>query len=77
MLKKDSTLQLNAMDASRVEKKLGINSLNICDTTQKKGDLGLSQQISIYSNGLCGHFKHSHDQAISDSFFSFNCGVIV
>ena len=32
------------MDASRVEKKLGINSLNICDTTQKKGDLGLSQQ---------------------------------
>ena len=47
-LRKTVHYSINAMDASRVEKKLGINSLNICDTTQKKGDLGLSQQISIH-----------------------------
>ena len=35
-------VSLNAMYASQVQKKPGINSLNICDTTKKKWDLGLS-----------------------------------
>ena len=35
-------VSLNAMYASQVKKKRRINSLNICDTTKKKWDLGLS-----------------------------------
>ena len=38
-------VSLNAMYASQVEKKPRINSLNICDTTQKKENLGLSSTI--------------------------------
>ena len=69
------------MDASRVEKKLGINSLNICDTTQKKGDLGLSQQnFNLFEWVMWPLAIDIHmisDHAISESSFDFTFDAIV
>ena len=53
-------VSLNAMYASQVEKKPGINSLNICDTTQKKENLGLSSTIfSTRHKNACNPMQYN------------------